>query len=140
MIELDEDMKQTVNGALAARKPIVIAYVGDDGVPHVSFRGSTQVLGRDQLAIWLRNPNGGLARAVAVRPHVELLYGSADPPRLFNFRGRARVDASANDIVYAAQPQGERDHDPEKKGVALVIDLDEVSGFGASGPTRMVRG
>src|SRR5439155_17278572 len=101
MIEIDDDMKRTVNGAIESRHPMVLAYVGDDGAPHVSFRGSTQVFGKDQLAIWVRNPNGGLAKAVQHQPQVALLYASADPPRLFTFGGRARIDASANDIVYA---------------------------------------
>jgi Pyridoxamine 5'-phosphate oxidase len=139
MIEIDDDMKRTVNGAIESRHPMVLAYVGDDGAPHVSFRGSTQVFGADQLAIWVRNPNGGLVKAVQHQPQVALLYGSADPPRLFTFEGRARIDASANDIVYANSPKGERDYDPEKKGVAMIIDLDVITGFGASGPVRMTR-
>jgi hypothetical protein len=139
MIEIDEDMKLTVNGALASHHPIVLAYVGDDGAPHVSYRGSTQVFGTDQLAIWVRNPNSGLVRAVRIHSRVELLYGSADPPRLFTFKGSARIDTSANEIVYANSPKGERDHDPDRKGVALIIDLDEVVGFGASGPVRLTR-
>jgi pyridoxamine 5'-phosphate oxidase-like protein len=139
MIEIDDDMKRTVNGAIESRHPMVLAYVGDDGAPNVSFRGSTQVFGKDQLAIWVRNPSGGLARALQHHPQVALLYGSADPPRLFAFKGRARIDANANDIVYANSPKGERDYDPERKGVALIIDLDEITGFGAAGPVRMTR-
>ena len=139
MIEIDDDMKKTVNGAIESRHPMVVAYVGEDGAPHVSFRGSTQVFSKNQLAIWVRNPTGGLVKAVKREPRVTLLYGSADPPRLFTFNGRARVDASANDVVYANSPKGERDYDPERKGVALIIDLDDVVGFGASGPVRMTR-
>ena len=139
MIEIDDDMKRTVNGAIESHHPMVLAYVGDDGAPQVSYRGSTQVFGKDQLAVWVRNPNAGLAQAVRHQPRVTLLYGSADPPRLFTFKGRARLDASANDIVYANSPKGERDHDPDKKGVALIIDLDEVFGFGATGPVRLTR-
>ena len=139
MIEIDDDMKRMVNGALESRHPIVLAYVGDDGAPHVSYRGSTQVFGKDQLAVWVRDPNAGLARAIRGNPRVTLLYGSADPPRLFTFKGRARIDVSANDIVYANSPKGERDYDPNKKRAAMIIDLDEIFGFGASGPVRLTR-
>jgi hypothetical protein len=139
MIDIDDDMKQTVNNAIESHHPMVLAYVGDDGAPHVSYRGSTQVFGRDQLAVWVRNPDSSLVKAVQKHPRVELLYGSANPPRIFTFKGRARVDASANDVVYANSPKGEQAHDPERKGVALVIDLDEVVGFGATGPIRLTR-
>ena len=62
---------------------------------------------------------------------------SAEPRRLLTFKGRARLDPSVNETVYGNSPKGERDRDPDRKGVALIIDLDEVFGFGPSGPIRM---
>ncbi len=139
MIELDDDTKSAIDGAFASRNVIVIGYVGDDDAPHLSFRGSTQVFSSDQLAIWVRNPDGGLVRSIRSRPRVALIYRSSEPRRVLTFAGRARVDASANDRVYANSHPAERDRDPEKKGVALIIDLDLVTGFGPSGPIRMTR-
>jgi hypothetical protein len=55
------------------------------------------------------------------------------------FQGRARVEPSANDEVYAAMIDGEKRQDPERNGVAILIDVDNVSGFGADGPFRMER-
>src|SRR2546426_4187758 len=57
-LELDDDIKNAVNGALEAGHPIVMGYVGDSGYPRLSFRGSTQVYGPQQLAIWVRKPGG----------------------------------------------------------------------------------
>jgi hypothetical protein len=139
MIQLDDDTREAINGAFAARNFVVVGYVGDDGAPHLSFRGSTQVFGPDQLAIWVRNPDGGFVSAVRTRPRVSLLYRSSEPRRVLSFGGRARIDATANDVVYANTHPAERDRDPEKKGVALIVDLDEVSGFGPSGAIRMTR-
>jgi hypothetical protein len=34
---------------------------------------------------------------------------------------------------------GEKRQDPERHGVAILIDVDSVSGFGADGPFRMER-
>jgi hypothetical protein len=140
VITLDDDTREAINGAFAARNFVVLGYVGDDGAPHLSFRGSTQVFASDQLAIWVRNPDGGLVRSVRTRPKVSLLYRSSEPRRVLTFVGRARVEPGANDAVYAAAHPAERDRDPEKKGVALIVDLDEVTGFGPSGPIRMTRG
>ena len=139
MIQLDDDIRAAINGAFAARNFVVLGYVGDEGAPHLSFRGSTQVFGPDQLAIWVRNPDGGLVRAVRTRPKVSLLYHSSEPRRILTFMGRGRVEPGANDVVYANAHPAERDRDPEKKGVALIVDLDDVSGFGPSGLIRMTR-
>jgi hypothetical protein len=139
VIQLDDDIRAAINGAFDARNFIVVGYVGDDDAPHLSFRGSTQVFGSDQLAIWVRNPEGGLVKAVRTRPQVSLLFRSSEPRRVLSFMGRARTDPGANDIVYANAHAAERERDPQKRGVALIIDLDEVSGFGPSGPIRMTR-
>jgi hypothetical protein len=45
-LELDDDIKNAVNGALEAGHPIVMGYVGDSGYPRLSFPGSTQATGR----------------------------------------------------------------------------------------------
>ena len=60
-------------------------------------------------------------------------------PRYLSFAGRAHVDPSANDEVYAAIVQGERDQDPDRNGVAVTVDVDSVNGFGDNGPFRMER-
>jgi hypothetical protein len=139
-LELSEHTKQEVNGALAAGRPLVLGYIGEDGYPHLSHRGSTHVHGPQQLAIWGRNPDGGFQRSIADRPEVGLfLFRPGDPPGLLTFRGRARLDPSQNDVVWAATPQGEKDNDPERKGGAVIIDLDSVQGLGPDGFFTMER-
>ena len=52
--------------------------------------------------------------------------GSREPMELFvNFRGRARIDESADvrKRVYDESPEFERNQDKDRKGVALIIDL-----------------
>ena len=56
---------------------------------------------------------------------------------LLSIRGRARVDPSADDAVYAGMIEGERGQDPDRKGVAVVIDVESVRGFGADGPFQL---
>jgi hypothetical protein len=135
-IDLLGDIALAVNGAAERSEALAVGYVDDAGYPAVSFRGSTQVHGPQQLAIWARKADDGLARAIAERPQVTLVYyGPGSPGPLFlSFRGRARVDASANDAVYAAMIEGERQQDPDRKGVAVLIDVESVQGFAADGP------
>jgi hypothetical protein len=140
-LDLTGDVASAVDGAAARGSALVLGYIGDDGFPAISFRGSTQVHGPQQLAVWARKRDDGLARVIAERPQVSLLYYEADGPgpKYLAFQGRARVEPSANDEVYAAMIDGEKRQDPERNGVAILIDVDNVSGFGAAGPFRMER-
>jgi hypothetical protein len=123
-------------------RQVALSYIDDDGYPSVSFRGTVQVVGPDRLALWARKRDEGLAVAIATRPKVGLVYyGPGGPgPAFLAMRGRAHVDPSLNDQVWDAAPQGERDQDPERAGVAVVIEIDRVQGFGQDGPFLQERG
>jgi hypothetical protein len=140
-LDLTGDITLAVTGAAERGTAIAVGYVDDEGYPALSYRGSTVVFSPQQLAVWARKTDSGLAADVAERPKVALLYFAphGPGPRALTFRGRARVDASANDAVWNAMPQQERDFDPDRKGVAVVIDVDRVDGWGADGPFTMER-
>jgi hypothetical protein len=137
-ITLTDEIVERVNSALASRKPLVVSYVGTDNRPRMSLRGSTHVHGPDQLAIWVRKSEGGIAEAIGLNPAVGLLYRDSDTRTTYVFSGRARIasDEETRATVYDASPEPERDHDPDRRGVAVVIDLDEVSG-GTVGGTQV---
>lgn len=133
-LKLSPALKETVNTALARGKMISVAYVSPEGRPELSFRGSVQAYSDTQLAIWVRNPEGGLLKAVTSgHPHIVLLYGElgAQSKAFVTFRGRGRVESSepVRRKVYDDSPEGERNLDKDRKGVALIIDLDGVDGL-----------
>ena len=138
-IDLSGDIASAINGAAERGHAVILGYVGDDGYAAISFRGSTQVFGASQLAIWARNATGGLVAVIAERPEVSLLFYEPAGPgaKYLSFHGRARVDASANDQVYGAMIEGERRQDPDRNGVAIVIDVESVRGLGSGGPIQM---
>jgi hypothetical protein len=141
-LDLSGDITLAVTGAAERGTTIAVGYVDDDGYPALSYRGSTVVLGPQQLGVWARKADAGLAAAIADRPQVSLLYfGPHGPgPRMASFKGLARVDRSADEAVWTQMPQQERDHDPERKGVAVVVDVERVDGWGAEGAFSMERG
>jgi hypothetical protein len=141
-LDLTGDIATAVDGAVAAGATFVLGYTGDDGLPVLSFRGSLQVLGPDQLGLWSRKREGGLVDAIAQRPGVSLLYYSRDTPGpgYLSIRGRARVAEELNDRVFDGMIDLEQAQDPERGGVAVVIDVDSVQGFGAEGGFAMERG
>jgi hypothetical protein len=140
-LELTGDIAAAINGAGEAGTAIVIAYVDAQGAPSMSYRGSTQVYSPHQVAVWARNPNEGLAVAVKERPLVSLMYLNRQTPGPYflSIKGRARVDPEANQQVYDNMMKGERDRDPDRKGVAVVVDVDTVDGRGADGGFHLER-
>lgn len=135
---IPRDVAERVNSALADKRPIAVAYVTPDGRPVLSLRGSTHVHGDDQLAIWVRHARGGLIESVTANPNVSLLYRDSQERTTFVFSGRAHVsgDDATRKAVYDASPEAERDHDPERQGAALIIDVDAIQG-GTVGGSRI---
>jgi len=141
-LKLSPALKDTVNTALARGRMMSVAYVSPEGRPELSFRGSVQAYSDAQLAIWVRNPEGGILKAVTSgHPHIVLLYGeiNAQSKAFVTFRGRGHVDSSesARRKVYDDSPEIERNMDKERKGIALIIDLDSVDGFFAGNVLQM---
>jgi hypothetical protein len=129
-IAVEGDLAALVNGAFENGVPILVAYVDANNQAHLSFRGSTHVHAPDQLAIWVRDPAGGLPNAIENNPQLTLMYRNAPTRSTIFFYGRGHVenDDATRARVYDESPEGERGRDPEKKGVPLIVDLDVVQG------------
>lgn len=135
---LTAEIKALIDGALDSGNVLLLAAVSPDQRPVLSFRGSTAVFSDTQLSIWLRNAEGGTITAIEHNPNVALVYRSATTPVL-NFIGRARItdDAAERERAFSISHERERKADPERKGRAIIIDLDAVGGviaYGADGP------
>jgi len=135
-MKMPPELKTMIDGALLARMPLLIAYTDESGQPILTFRGSIQAYSDDQLAIWIRNPEGKFMRSIGKNPKVALMYRNPETRATYQLYGRARVDGSeaARDKVYASMAQVERDHDFARAGIAVLIDLDLVEGYAALGP------
>ncbi len=129
-MKLTDEIKEKVNGALENRTPLIFAYVDENGQASLSYRGSAQAYSDNQLAVWVRNPEGGLLGALSKNAKVTLLYRHPESRTTLQFRGSGRIDDSnaVRDKVYDNSPEPERNADKEKKGKALIIDLDRVDG------------
>ena len=137
-LALSDEIKALVNGALANGSPLLLVAVSPDAKPVASFRGSVQTYSDDQLGLWARNAEGGTLDAIRANPNVVLVYRSATTPVL-QFHGRARItaDDAERTRVFESAPEREQKADPERKGAAVIVDLDRVEGvlkFGPNGP------
>jgi hypothetical protein len=142
-LKLTVEMQEAVNSAFGMLRPMVIAYVDENNLPQLSYRGSTQAFSDTQLAIWVRNPEGRILESIGNNPAVALLFGYFEPDDrgFMIFRGRARIDDSdaVRDQVYGNAHEFERNQDADRKGVAVVIDLDSVDGFFGGARLQMQR-
>jgi hypothetical protein len=132
-MKLNDQIKKMVNESFTSGKPIIVAYTDDNGAPSLSFRGSATAFSDNQLAIWARNPEGGLQKAIAKNPRVTMLYRDPGPEgrAMLQFRGVAHIDNSeaTREDLYGRIPEAERNADKEKKGSPVIIDLERVDGF-----------
>lgn len=142
-LTLGDELKGIINTALSERTPMVVASVDAEGRPRLTFRGSLQTYSDDQVGFWARNPTGGTMENIAANPHVAMMMRNPDTRVVLQLMGRARrVEGAERDTVYANAPEIEQRGDPDKKGAAVVVDLDRVEGFlgmDADGKPRFVR-
>jgi Pyridoxamine 5'-phosphate oxidase len=134
-LKLTPELHNKINNALAEGHPLVLAVVDGSGQPYLSFRGSLQTYSDTQLGLWARIAQGTTVEAIRNNPQVALIYRSQTTP-LLQLHGRARIatDAGERERVFAAAPEVERKADPDKKGLAIIIDLTRVEGVLGIGP------
>lgn len=127
--------KGLINNALANQTPISVTYVDATGQPHTSLRGSTCVYSPTQLAIWIRPADGGLPKAMANNNKLSLLYNDrkAGATLIIEGLGHIESDEEVRRRVFELAPEVEQTHDPERHGVALLIDVKRLQGGPAAG-------
>jgi hypothetical protein len=140
-LAIDEQIETAINAALDNKTPVIAAYVDANGVPHVSPRGSVQSWSPTEVAMWARDPNGGMLRAIPTNPNVSLFYRDPKTRAAYEITGRMRVteDPAERQRVFDGQPLIERNFDPMLRGKAIIIDVDSVAGNDGRGRVNMRR-
>jgi uncharacterized pyridoxamine 5'-phosphate oxidase family protein len=135
---LTPEISDLIAHALETGNVLLLAAVDREGKPVLSFRGSAAVFSDTQISIWVRNAEGGTIEAIEHNPNVALMYRSPTTP-FIQFTGRARIadDTAERERAFSLAPERERNADPDRKGRAVIVDLDAVRGvigFGKDGP------
>ena len=139
--KLPDFIKGMVNNALGNGTPMTVAYVDEQGRPSLSLRGSTVAISDTALAIWLRSAEGGLPNALKNNPNISLLYRDQKSRStiVFNGIGHIATDEETRNRVFDMTNEVEQNHDPLRKGAALIIELTRVQGGTPRGGVRMLR-
>jgi len=100
----------------------------NDGQPDVALKGSLMVWDVDHLAWWERG-RAETEAAVRANPQVAVLVRNiARDRRTLRFYGEARIvdDPALREQIWERVVQVEKDTDPEKTGVAVLVRIDRV--------------
>jgi len=100
----------------------------NDGQPDVALKGSLMVWDADHLAWWERG-RAETEAAVRANPQVAVLVRNiARDRRTLRFYGEARIvdDPALREQIWERVVQVEKDTDPEKTGVAVLVRIDRV--------------
>jgi hypothetical protein len=131
------DVRAAINGALAARMPLVFAYTNADGNPSLSVRGSVQVYSATQLCMWMR-PGSRFETVLAQNPNLGLAYTNLRDRSALLISGIAEIAAGEErDRVYNLIPEVEQTHDPERRGEGVIINVTEINGWMPSGTVNV---
>ena len=129
-----------INNARIMERTFAVAYTDENGNPSLTYRGSVQVLDDTTLCAWIRQAGGSLARSIARNPKMSLAYRDEFRAMMI-IEGRARIDNSdaLRERVWELTPEGEQNHDPARKGVPLIVEVDKMTGYIGGEPLRMAR-
>ena len=128
MINLTDQMREVVNSALAKGCACILATVSGSGEPNIGYKGSMMVFDNESLAYWERTRRQH-RKNLSENQHVVVLY--RDPATRLNWRfhGVATIHESGavRDQVMAKVVKDELDKDPDRKGLAVVVRIDQVT-------------
>ncbi|MEX2081746.1 MAG: pyridoxamine 5'-phosphate oxidase family protein [Dehalococcoidia bacterium] len=127
MIELTDQMREYIATAAVDGTPVLVATASADGHPDIAFKGSTMVWDGDHLAFWERAFGQTLSN-MAENPNVCLQYFSREKRTGWKFFGVAELhrEGDLRQQIMDRTIQLELDRDPERKGVAVLVRIDQV--------------
>ena len=105
-----------------------VVATANDGRPDVALKGSLMVWDADHLAWWERG-RAETEAAVRANPQVAVMVrNSTRDRRTLRFYGEARLvdDPALRERVWERLIQVEKDTDPEKNGIAVLVRIDRV--------------
>lgn len=127
MIKITDEMKERINKAFTDKKPCVWATASKDGVPSISFRGSTFVWDDEHLAIWERGHQSG-EKHMQENPDVVMLYADLPARVGWRFYGKATIykDGEMRQKIMDRTIKDELDRDPDRKGFGVLVRVEKI--------------
>jgi hypothetical protein len=127
MIDLNEDMARWINNAQEQGNPCIVATASASGKPDLTYKGSIMVFDNQSLAYWERGRQTTLHN-LEENPQIMVMYRNPAERIRWRLSGVATLypEGDLRQQVMDRTIQRELDADPERKGVAVIIRVDEV--------------
>jgi hypothetical protein len=134
MIKMDNTIAGFLDKALADGAPCLVGTSTADGHPQISPKGSVAVFDEKTLSYWERSHRSSQAH-ITENPNIVVYFRNparaAEMPwrgAALRFHGKARVVASGpeRERAWTLTVPLEQEKDPEKKGVAILIDVERI--------------
>ncbi|MCI0438396.1 MAG: pyridoxamine 5'-phosphate oxidase family protein [Chloroflexi bacterium] len=128
MISITGEMRDLINNAINDRLTCSVGTASKDGRPQISLKGSVAVYDEETLSYWERSLRSALDN-VTENPQVVIFYRNPDKRINWRFHGTATVydGGEIREKVWEITPQAERDRDPDRKGVAVLVRIDSIT-------------
>ncbi len=145
MIAMTPTMRSLIDNALPDGRPCLVGTADENGRPQISPKGSVALFDDETLSYWERSFRGAY-RHLGKNPQVVVYYRNPDRAEevgvlgaALRFHGTARIveEGPDRDRAYEIMVQAEKDRDPDKKGVAVLIKVDRIEAL--SGEAVMER-
>jgi general stress protein 26 len=119
---------QALDGALADRVPCLLGTADKLGQAQISPKGSMMVFDATRLAYWERAGRTAIAN-IKANPKVVVFYRNPALKLALRFYGTATAipEGALLEAVWSRTIPAEREKDPERKGMAVVIDVNLVN-------------
>ena len=127
MIEFTEEMEAAIASAVEDRVFMIIATASKDGAPDIAYKASAMTWGNDHIAFWER-ALGTTYRNLLENPQCCLMYTNFAKRMGWKFFGMAEVftEGDVRQQVMDKTIQFELDQDPERKGAAVIVRIDQI--------------
>ncbi len=127
-IELTDEWKTALNNAYTDGCPVIWATVDGEGQATLAFFGTTQAYSDQELGLWMRTPARGFLTRIESNPKVALMYRNPETRMAFQIHGEARRvdDEAIAQQIYDSSPAPEREQDPDRIGVAVLVDVTRI--------------
>lgn len=131
MIALTE-FTELLDNAWADGTSCLVGTASASGAPQISPKGSVAVYDERTLCYWERAFRTAYER-VSENPQVVVYYRNGErakdyPGGIIRFHGNARIvdDPAIREAVWQKTIAHEQERDPEKKGIAILIEVQRV--------------
>jgi general stress protein 26 len=123
-IDLTAGDFQAVDTAQVDRVTCLLGTATSAGAPQISPKGSMMVFDGTRLAYWERAGRSAIAN-IKANSKVVVYYRNPGRKLLWRFYGNAEAHPAGAlcDAVWSRTIPDEREKDPDKKGMAVVIDV-----------------